>query len=452
MIAHQWELRTDVRPLDQAAVRWSEVARDVGQRADDIVDAARRALDGWDAAAADSYEHHRRQVIAHLDQFTTLAGEMSNSLQALSGLLGSCQKELDSAWIKVAMVPHELIGADRALVFTSETDDDREVVRRGVEEVEAIRRRLAMALDQESDRSRRARSEFVLVRTALSELAGGTLDFGAGVGTLASGVGGTGTLSTSVSGSAQSGVSAIPVLGAITSAPVAMPHLSGLAATGLTPSLGAVAAGAAGRRSSTRTQGSTPPMAGGMAGGMGGGMGAGGGAGAMRGGSSGAAGGRRTGGGSGRVPPPKLTGTTGTTGAPGSGVSGAARGAGAAQNAATNATGKAATGTGRSAGMTAATGAGHSAGHSADKDALKEVKRAAIEAKRAERAARRSARERDGREKDRHDEDPRDPTTKETSEESTEPEGATEDGVEPRPAAIRIVESAPDGRLGSDRL
>ena len=72
MPANPWELRADVRPLEAAAQRWTEVSALVSRHGDELVDAARRATEGWDAASAESYEQHRKQVLAHLDRFTTL--------------------------------------------------------------------------------------------------------------------------------------------------------------------------------------------------------------------------------------------------------------------------------------------------------------------------------------------------------------------------------------------
>jgi hypothetical protein len=115
--ANPWELRADVRPLDTAAQAWRDVAQVMTRRGDEIVEAARRATEGWDAATAEGYEQHRRRVLAHLDAFTTLAGDLAGSLQAISAVLTAAQKELDRSWLQVATVPHESVGESRHLVF-----------------------------------------------------------------------------------------------------------------------------------------------------------------------------------------------------------------------------------------------------------------------------------------------------------------------------------------------
>jgi hypothetical protein len=267
--ANPWELRADVRPLEVAAARWVEVGALMASRGDEIVEAALRATEGWDAAAAESYEQHRRQVLVNLDRFTTLAGQISGSLRAIRSILTSSQKELDQAWTKVALVPHQVVGESRVLVFSPEDDEGRGKVDNGKVEAEEIRSRLALSLDQESARLRASRAEFVMVRTELTTLTGGMFGrrigpgIGPGFGSVVeeSGVG-TVLPSTSVSGSAQSGVTAagLPPVAPIS---VDMPRVTGLSAAALTPFVAAAAGGLTGRGSGrSAATGATPPMGG----------------------------------------------------------------------------------------------------------------------------------------------------------------------------------------------
>ncbi len=389
MPANKWELRADVRPLERAAAKWSELGRMMSRRADDLVDAARHALDGWDAATAESYESHRRQVIENLDRFTTLAGQIAGSLSAVSSMVTSSQKELDQAWVNVSLVPHTVIGADRVLVFREEDDDDRAKVSRCEMEADEIRRRLTLSLDTESTRLRSARAEFMLVRASLVQLAGGAFpveSFNIEV----SGVGSVDPASTSVLGTAESGVG-LPPIGPIS---VSMPNLSGIATAGLAPILGAAASGAARRRGAggPPLQGGMPPMGGGMA------------AGAMRSGSamSGGAAGRRTSGGSSRLATPKL---------PGAQDDDAARLAREKE---------------------------------AAKQAAKEAKQAAIAEKRAERAARKAERQAE------REDDKRDESGLEVDESAIGDETAA--AAELRPANLTVVEVAPGEERPDARL
>lgn len=274
MPANLWELRSDVRPLEVAALRWDEVATLMARRGDEIVDAAVRATEGWDAAAAEGYDHHRRQVLANLDRFTTLATQISSSLRAVADIVVAAQKELDQAWTKVAMIPHEVVGETRYLVFRPEADEDRTTVTAGQQQAEEIRRRLTLSLDQESTRLRSARAEFVMVRTELTTLAGGTFANGLEIGEEESGVGTLPVASTSVLGSAQggaggaggpAGAAGLPPIAPIS---VTMPHLTGLPAAGLAPIIATAAGAAAGLRGSRRQASTTTPPVGGMAGGM----------------------------------------------------------------------------------------------------------------------------------------------------------------------------------------
>lgn len=382
MPANAWELRADVRPLEAAATRWTELATLMARRGEEIVEAARRATEGWDAAAAESYEQHRRQVLVNLDRFTTLATQVAGSLRAISAILTSSQQELDRAWTTVALVPHEIVGESRYLVFTPEDDEGRGKVDTGLAETDEIRRRLALSLDQESARLRASRAEFVMVRTELTNLTGGTFGRrpgpgvgpGFGPGGEESGVGTILLPSTSVLGSSQSGLaaSALPPVAPIS---VSMPTLGGLSAAALAP-LGATAASGLARAARRRTANPPTPPIGGM-GGMGAGaMGAR--AGTMsRGTASARSGGRR-------MPTPTLAGSSEEE---------AARIAREKQ---------------------------------AAKQAEKEAKQAALADRRAERAARRAEREKD----------------KEATQ-SREPTDEPDDDPGARPAAITVVQFAP---------
>lgn len=262
MPANPWELRADVRPLDVAAQRWTEIGDLLSRRGDELVAVARRATEGWDAAAAESYEEHRRQVLANLDRFTDLTTEIAGSLRAISAVLTSSQKELDQAWTSVATVPHDVVGETRHLVFHPSEDDDRGKVTRGQAETDEIRRRLTLSLDQEGTRLRSARAEFSMVRSELTTLTGGAFPGGLPGGE-ETGVGSVQPASTSVRGSAQSGVAALPPIAPIS---VSMPDLAGLSPAGLAP-LAATAASGLARRGAARTPSTGVPPMGGMGGG-----------------------------------------------------------------------------------------------------------------------------------------------------------------------------------------
>jgi hypothetical protein len=259
--AHPWELRADVRPLEAAAQRWSELGALMSRRGDDLVEAARRATEGWDAAAAESFAEHRREVLANLDRFTTLAAQIAGALRAVSAVLTSSQKELDQAWTTVAMVPHETVGESRHLVFRPSEDDDRGKVARGQAETEEIRRRLTLALDQEATRLRAARAELVTVRTELMTLTSSRFPGTLGPAHEVSGVGSVPPESTSVRGASQAGVSALPPIAPIS---VSMPDLTGISSSGIDPLAGAAAAAALRGAATRRSSGQTAPPIGGM--------------------------------------------------------------------------------------------------------------------------------------------------------------------------------------------
>ena len=401
MPANPWQLRADLRALDRAADSWTGIARTVASRADELVDAARRAIDGWDAEAAESYDAHRRQVLTHLDRFTALADSMAGALRTVSAALSSSQDELDRSWSTVALVPHREVGESRHLVFEADDDEKRSKVDRGQAQAQEIRGRLSVALAQEDARIRSLREELALVRADVTELAGGAFGSAGSGGSMSGGgtahavdpggsVEGTHGLSalssasegsTSVVGSAQTGRAlGLPPIAPIS---VSVADLGGLPSTGLGgvggAAVAAVAAGLAGRQARRRTdeRSAAPPM-GGMAAGA---MGARAGSAGRPTGSGGAAGGRR-------MPTPRLEG-------------------GAAAD-----------------------------DEAREKDAVREAKREALAEKRAERAARKAEREAQ-REAECE-------ARQEAGEEGVELAGGQageQDGS--RPAALTVVEVAP---------
>ena len=268
MPANPWELRADVRPLEAAAERWTEVGALVSRHGDVLVDAARRATEGWDAASAESYDEHRKRALAYLDRFAAVADLVADCLRAAAERVTSSQIELDRAWTTLAAVPHELVGESRHLVFTPSEDAERGKVTRGQAEADEIRARLTVALDRESARLRSARAEMVTVRTELMSLTGGSVAGLPGEGGEASGVGSVARPSGAVPGSVQAGVAALPPLAPVA---VSVPDLTGPSAAGL-PSLAASAADwlhSRGRASARLPAAGTPPIdemaAGGMA-------------------------------------------------------------------------------------------------------------------------------------------------------------------------------------------
>lgn len=413
MPANPWELRADTRPLEAAAQRWTEIGDLMARRGDELVEAARRATEGWDAAAAESYEQHRKQVLANLDRFTSLAAQIAGSLRAVSAVLTSSQKELDHNWTKVATIPHEVVGESRHLVFRPSEDEDRGKVTQGQAESEEIRRRLTLALDQESDRLRSARAELVTVRTELMTLTGSTFPGLAGPGQQESGVGTVPPPSTSVPGAAQGGVAGVTGPAPVAAVAVDLPHLQGIS-PGVVPTAAAAAAGLLGRRGAARTSAPAAPPIGGMAAGA---MGAR--AGTM---SRGMASGRSA---TSRPAAPRLEGTP-------------------AEEAAARA--------------------------AREKEAVKEVKRAALEEKRAERAARKAEREAErltardggegaqGRARDRRrlprgsrDEEPGEQDDTEAAEQGDGSEALDAEGAEARPPAVVVHEATPGAQHGEPR-
>lgn len=394
MPANPWQLRADTRPVELAAQRWTELSAQMARRAEDLVAAARHATDGWDSAAAESYDAHRRAVLANLDRFTTLADQVAASLRGIASVLASGQKELDQAWTTVALVPHDEVGESRHLVFRPDRDEDQSLVSRAQSGAEEVRGRVRLSLDEEAARLRTARAELVTIRVGLMTLDSTGFPAQQHAPIEVSGVGSVPPGSTSVAGSPQDGIAAgVPPLGPVR---FTAPDLGGLTAADLGP-LGAAGGAVLGAAGARRAAASGTPAVGGMGTGA---MGARAGT-TSRAGAAGRAGARRL-----------------ATPRPVKPVLGSPDGEDEQTRAAR------------------------------EKAAAKDAKRTALEEKRAERAARRAARrsERDEREDDERAED--------RTDEDQPDEDALEDSVDgaadgapgdpgSRPARITVVEHVP---------
>jgi len=124
-VATLFELEDDAGRLDAASAAWSDVATALDD-ADDTVDSGARSVRaaGWEGATAESYDAHRKQLVAGLETASTVAGRIAATLAAVAGTVRIAQGRLDLEWAKVAGIPHAG-DRDGGLVFETESDADR---------------------------------------------------------------------------------------------------------------------------------------------------------------------------------------------------------------------------------------------------------------------------------------------------------------------------------------
>lgn len=299
MVHHPWELRVDSRPLVTGAETWEAMAARIATAADRVVAAARHALDtGWESASADAYELHRRRMVEGLDQLVQVAHSVAGSLRALVEVLAGAQHELDASWSVVCVVPHQVVGPERMVVFAPSSDEEVRLVRRASVRADDIRGRLDLSLVAEAHRLDAARADFDLLRQELVDIAGGRFGDGLSLGDVSVGQpvpSGHSVRANRTHSGGGDGVAAGAGSGAALPAPglgplvVSEPDLSGMSLSGLPPAALGTGAGLAAaallqgaragrdrRKDKEPAQGSVPPMSG-MAAGA-----------AMRGGSIGA--------------------------------------------------------------------------------------------------------------------------------------------------------------------
>lgn len=119
-----FELEDDAGRLDAASAAWSDVAAALDD-ADDTVDSGARSVRaaGWEGRTAESFDAHRKQLVAGLETAAAAAGRIASTLAAVAGSVRIAQGRLDLEWAKVAGIPHTG-SRDGGLVFETETDED----------------------------------------------------------------------------------------------------------------------------------------------------------------------------------------------------------------------------------------------------------------------------------------------------------------------------------------
>jgi hypothetical protein len=97
-----WKLNANPGRIEGAADAWRRLAKAATDRGDDI-DADTRKLLGsdWAGPARDSFGKHQTKLITSVDAVSTHAGKLADGLDAVAGLLRTCQGSLDTEYDKV---------------------------------------------------------------------------------------------------------------------------------------------------------------------------------------------------------------------------------------------------------------------------------------------------------------------------------------------------------------
>ena len=102
-----WNLYAKADDLDAASESWSKVSSSLEAAGDGVDARARSVRDaGWEGETADSFDGHRKKLVADLDRCSTVAGTIAATLARSAGTVRVAQGQLDLSWATVLGVDH----------------------------------------------------------------------------------------------------------------------------------------------------------------------------------------------------------------------------------------------------------------------------------------------------------------------------------------------------------
>jgi len=102
-----WNLYDHVQKLDSASESWQKASTALKEAADAVDAKSKSVRDaGWEGATATSYDGHRKDIVASLDDASALASGIAATLSTATGSVRVAQGHLDQEWAKVLGIPH----------------------------------------------------------------------------------------------------------------------------------------------------------------------------------------------------------------------------------------------------------------------------------------------------------------------------------------------------------
>ncbi|MDT5028350.1 MAG: hypothetical protein QOE61_4776, partial [Micromonosporaceae bacterium] len=131
--ADVWDLHARPDLVDTAASHWRVVATSIKATAADVDGQAKALRNGtlrngtWRGEAADSFDAHRKELIADIDDAAAKAEAVALALEKAAGSLRAAQSQLTAEWAKVVPVPFTS-NAPTHLAFSPATQAQAEIV------------------------------------------------------------------------------------------------------------------------------------------------------------------------------------------------------------------------------------------------------------------------------------------------------------------------------------
>ena len=171
-----WDLHARPDQLDATAGQWRAVGTSVKDAADDVDAVAKAVVNGvWEGPAADSFDEHRKKLIADLDAAEEAAKAAGSALDKAAGALRTAQSHLTDEWGKVVAVSFSY-DAPMHLIFSPDDDAQTKVVADSMGRCQHIRTELDDVLHDCLAEFAKARTRFRQISANWSSVAEGTTD------------------------------------------------------------------------------------------------------------------------------------------------------------------------------------------------------------------------------------------------------------------------------------
>ncbi|MFJ9393016.1 M91 family zinc metallopeptidase [Nocardioides sp. NPDC101246] len=102
-----WKLWDDAASIDDASRGWTSIAKALDGVTEAFISGSKDVVADWEGQTAESYEGHRKTILADLDEARELADKASSATARIAGTVRIAQGHLDQSWATVAHIPHQ---------------------------------------------------------------------------------------------------------------------------------------------------------------------------------------------------------------------------------------------------------------------------------------------------------------------------------------------------------
>lgn len=144
-----FDLRDEADELDGAANQWAAIGTALTDAGDDFAAGSKAVMDaGWEGRTRDSFDGHRKLVVADLDGGGELAGQVATRLTLAAGSVRVAQGRLDEQWATIVNVPVRY-GPGGDMYWEPRDDREQKAVTAALNRAGEIRNELDTALDED---------------------------------------------------------------------------------------------------------------------------------------------------------------------------------------------------------------------------------------------------------------------------------------------------------------